>query len=102
MAKENDRLRDANAIQAMTFRNEQRANVEYTNQMLEEVKATQRKLQREAPIIKERVDNLKHELGDFVITENMYLELKKTSEEARPIRDWILVKVYELVHGYRV
>ncbi len=69
---------------------------------LEEIKSKQRKLQHEAPIIKERIDNLKDQLGDFIITENAYLELKKTREELRPIREWILVKVYELVNNYRV
>ena len=101
VVKENMDLKDIHQIKELNYRKELRAHQEVTSSQLEEIKLKQRKLASEAPIIKERIDTLKDQLGDFIITENSYLELKKTPEELRPIREWILVKVYELTNSFR-
>ena len=101
VVKENMDLKDIHQIKELNYRKELRAHQEVTSQQLEEIKLKQRKLSAEAPIIKERIDTLKDQLGDFIITENSYLDLKKTPEELRPIREWILVRVYELTNSFR-
>lgn len=99
--KQYRQLEETLEVQRANFRNEMRAHEEASEIEINVLKTQNRKLQIEAPIVKERVDLLKEQLRELVISEDHYYELKRIPEGDRSLRDWLLVKLYDVVDGYR-
>ena len=94
-------LEDALEISRANCKSEIRAYQEATTSEMRELQAKYKKLQQEAPSIKERITNLKEELKEIVVSEEHYFEIKKQPEPERSIKDWILARVYESVKVYK-
>jgi len=101
LKKEKQRLEDAMENQKRTFKRDIAAEQEKTQEQLAEIKRIQRKIELEAPIMKEKIEAVKSQLsGDLIISEQLYLELKNTREEQLTLKDYVLIKVYENVSRY--
>ena len=62
-----------------------------TEENLATIKKLQKKIETEAPLIREKVENLKEELKDMLISENQYLELRLIPEEQRDLKQYVLI-----------
>ena len=80
-------LEDALEISRINSKNEIRAYQEATKFELEEITSKYKKLQQEAPAIKERISGLKEELRDVLVSEDHYFEIKKLPEPERTLKD---------------
>ncbi len=84
--------------QKRAFRKELLDQQEKAQDQLGEIKKIQRKIEAEAPAMKEKVETVKQQLtGDLVISEQLYLELRSTREDQLSLKDFVLMKVYESV-----
>lgn len=99
---EKQTLEDALEVSRLKAKQDLRAYQEATSSEIQELTTRCKRLQSEAPAVKERVNALKDELRDLIISEDQFYEIKKTPESERPIKDWIFVKVYECIKNYKV
>ena len=87
--------------QKLLFKREFSAAIEERDQELDSLRRTIKRLQADAPVLKERIDHLKEDLRDLNISEEYCAELKRTPEVERSFREWLLVKVHDLVDRYK-
>eukprot|EP01022_Parablepharisma_sp_SALTPOND_P019957 TRINITY_DN3510_c0_g1_i1.p1 TRINITY_DN3510_c0_g1~~TRINITY_DN3510_c0_g1_i1.p1 ORF type:complete len:658 (+),score=141.48 TRINITY_DN3510_c0_g1_i1:3475-5448(+) len=87
--------------QRRNFKREILAEQEKAQEQLAEIKKIQRKIELEAPVMREKIDTVKQQLGgDLIISEQLYLELKSLREDQLSLKDYVLIKVHETVSRY--
>jgi len=102
MQQEKELLERTCELQREKFRQEMRTYQEQTTLEIDALKSEYRKLQHEAPIIRERIDSLKEQLKVILVNEEQYMEIKRVPDRSRTLKDWVLVRVYEIVEKYKM
>ena len=96
------RLEEELDEQKRTFRKQILQEQERTQEQLAEIKKIQRKIEIEAPAMKEKMELVKQQLaGDLVISEAQYLEYKGAREDHLSLKEYVLLKVYEAVSRHQ-
>lgn len=101
LQRQKNLLEDSLEVQRSEFKKEQRGLKETHSLELESLKTANKRLKQEAPLLRQRADELKDELRNLQISEELYCELKGVPEDSRNLREWVLVKVHELLQGYQ-
>ena len=101
LQKEKAELEDLLEAQRARFKSEVKASQDVMAQELDTLRGAVKRMQADAPVLKERIDQLKDDLRDLSISEDYYSELKRKPESDRSFREWLLVKVHEMVDKYR-
>jgi chromosome segregation ATPase len=94
-------LEDALEVTRAKSKQDLRAFQEANALELQELSSKLKRIQQEGPAVKERISLLKEELKDLVVNEEAYFDIKRTPENERPVKDWILARVFEVVKGYK-
>lgn len=87
--------------QKQIYKREFAAAIEVRDQELDTLRRTVKRLQVDAPVLRDRIDQLKGDLRDLTISEEYSIELKRTPEADRSFRDWLLVRIYDIVEKYK-
>jgi hypothetical protein len=96
------RLEEELEEQKRTFRKQILQEQERTQEQLAEIKKIQRKIEIEAPAMKEKMELVKQQIsGDLVISEAQYLEYKGAREDQLSLKEYVLLKVYESVSRHQ-
>ena len=87
--------------QKSIFKREFAAAIEERDQELDTLRRTVKRLQVDAPALRERIDQLKGDLRDLTVSEDYSAELKRIPEADRSFREWLLVRIYDIVERYK-
>jgi chromosome segregation ATPase len=75
-----------------------------TQEQLKELKEQQSKLQGQVPSFKEKLEAYKREFSQpsaLLVSEETYIELKATPEERRSLKEFLQVRIYEVLEKYQ-
>eukprot|EP01137_Pigoraptor_chileana_P014108 Opistho-2@68352 len=74
---------------------------ETTQRELMAVRKRQQEVEAQNPLLRERVEDIKKELASLNISEARFIELKALPEDSLSIRDFVLVKFFEVVQTHK-
>ena len=90
--------------QKLFYKNQLAQQENKTQEQLREIKEQQSKLQGQVPNFKEKLEGYKKEFigaGSLIVAEETYVELKAIPEDRRSLKEFLLVRIYEAINGYR-
>jgi chromosome segregation ATPase len=94
-------LQEALEVQRLTLQREMRARQEETLNQLDDLSRRYKKLKAEAPFVTERVDSLKTQLRHLLLTAEQHSQLKGKPESQMDLKEWLQLRVYEVVETYK-
>lgn len=94
-------LQEALEVQRLTLQREMRRRQEETLTQLEDLSRKYQKLKAEAPLVTERVDTLKTHLRQLLVTTEQHSKLKARPESQLELKEWLQLRVFEVVEGYK-
>ena len=62
-----------------------------TRSQLRGIKSIQKRIEDEAPLMKEKSDNIKEQLKDMEVSENVYLQMRAIPEHKRTLKEYVLI-----------